>query len=477
MDQTPNLALPYIAPAQAQKHVTHNEAIRALDAIVQIGVLDRDLATPPAAPADGDRYVVGHGATGAWAGRENSVAAWQDGAWMFYEPSEGWLAWVCDEAQLCAWNGEAWIVAASGSGESGGGSDGSFESMGINATADTTNRLALKSAASLFDHEGAGHQHKINKNIAADVASLLFQTDYAGRAELGTTGDDNFHVKVSADGSSWKDAIVVDKATGVATFPFTPQREVLTENRTYYVRSDGSDTNTGRANNAGGAFRTIQKAINTVAALDISIFNVDIRLSAETYTGIIIANVTAPWVGAGTVTIKGQPGTILQASNTCVQSSNVGTRIRVDTLDIRSSSIGLQAINGGMIEIGSGLIFGQCNANHMRSNGPGSKIIATGASYTINGNAGVHYNASPGGFIDGTSANVKLTGTPAFSVAFCFSDRLGLATFLAASFSGSATGPRYNVNSNAVINTSGGGANFFPGSTAGTDNSGAGKYL
>ena len=52
-DQTPNLNLPYLIAAQAQKHVTHNEALRALDAIVQIAVLDRDLAVPPATPADG----------------------------------------------------------------------------------------------------------------------------------------------------------------------------------------------------------------------------------------------------------------------------------------------------------------------------------------------------------------------------------------------------------------------------------------
>ena len=65
MDTTPNLALPYILASQAQKHVTHNEAIRALDALVQISVKDRDLAAPPGAPAEGDRYIVAAAATGA----------------------------------------------------------------------------------------------------------------------------------------------------------------------------------------------------------------------------------------------------------------------------------------------------------------------------------------------------------------------------------------------------------------------------
>lgn len=52
-EETPNLGLPYIMPSQAQKHVTHNEAIRALDALVQIAVMARDLTTPPAEPSDG----------------------------------------------------------------------------------------------------------------------------------------------------------------------------------------------------------------------------------------------------------------------------------------------------------------------------------------------------------------------------------------------------------------------------------------
>ena len=66
MDDTPNLGLPYIMAAQSQKHVTHNEAIRALDAIVQLSVLDRDLSTPPTTPADGARYIVASSPTGAW---------------------------------------------------------------------------------------------------------------------------------------------------------------------------------------------------------------------------------------------------------------------------------------------------------------------------------------------------------------------------------------------------------------------------
>ena len=81
MDDTPNLGLPYIMAAQSQKHVTHNEAIRALDAVVQLAVLDRDLATPPGSPAEGDRYIVAASPTGDWDGQAGNIAAFQDGAW------------------------------------------------------------------------------------------------------------------------------------------------------------------------------------------------------------------------------------------------------------------------------------------------------------------------------------------------------------------------------------------------------------
>ena len=98
-DLTPNLSLPYIMAARAQKHVTHNEAVRILDALVQLAVADRDLATPPAAPADGARYI---------------VAASPSGAWAILAPKEGWLAWVADENLLLAYDGAAWAGIGGG---------------------------------------------------------------------------------------------------------------------------------------------------------------------------------------------------------------------------------------------------------------------------------------------------------------------------------------------------------------------------
>ena len=219
MADTPNLALPYIMAAQAQKHVTHNEAIRALDALVHLAVIDRDSTAPPDDPAEGDRHIVGAASTGAWSGHDLEIAAFQDGGWAFYAPRPGWRAWIAEENALRAWNGTAWVAVGGGEGGGGDGGDGAFDTLGINATADESNRLALASPASLFNHAGAGHQLKLNKSAPGDTAALLFQTGFSGRAEMGTAGDDDFHFKVSADGSAWHDSILIDKDTGEVSFP------------------------------------------------------------------------------------------------------------------------------------------------------------------------------------------------------------------------------------------------------------------
>jgi Protein of unknown function (DUF2793) len=214
-NDTPNLQLPYLIAAQAQKHVTHNEALRALDCLVQLSVLDRDLSTPPAAPANGDRYIVAAAPTGTWAGNANRIAAWQDNAWAFYAPRTGWQAWVADEATLVAFNGAAWIVSTA--------PPNPTPLLGINATANTSNRLTVAAPASLFNHDGADHRVKINKAASADTASLLFQAAFGGRAEVGLTGDDNLHLKVSADGATWREALVLVAATGTPRVPTVPK--------------------------------------------------------------------------------------------------------------------------------------------------------------------------------------------------------------------------------------------------------------
>jgi hypothetical protein len=148
MDATSNLSLPFIVAAQAQKHVTHNEALRVLDAVVQLSVLDRDLTAPPVSPAEGARYIVAGSPTGAWAGHAGSIAAFQDGAWAFYAPEEGWRAWVADEARLYAWTVSAWVLLPLACPDGAAITDESGNAqIAFHTAADAVNHLAITNAA------------------------------------------------------------------------------------------------------------------------------------------------------------------------------------------------------------------------------------------------------------------------------------------------------------------------------------------
>lgn len=205
MPDTSRLSLPFLSAAQGQKHVTHNEALAVLDRLVLLAVEARALAAPPANPAEGSRYLVAAAASGAWAGHAGEIAVLEDGIWQFHVPRPGWLAYVVAEDLFVVRTAAGWRAFVVGD---------PLPQLGINATADTTNRLAVAAAATLLGHAGAGHQLKINKRTPTDTATVLFQTGYSGRAEIGTAGTDRFGVKVSPDGAAWLTVAEVDPGTG-----------------------------------------------------------------------------------------------------------------------------------------------------------------------------------------------------------------------------------------------------------------------
>ncbi|MGI9350753.1 MAG: DUF2793 domain-containing protein [Rhizobiaceae bacterium] len=208
---THHLELPYIMPSQAQKHVTHNEALRMLDAIVQLSVLAVGTNDAPLSPADGERYVIGDTPVSPWDEKSNQIAAFIDGAWMYFQPVEGWLTWNQANSEMLVYSGETWQPIESGVSET--------MFLGINGQASDQERFVVQSQSVLFNHEGSDHRMKLNKSAASDTASLLFQNGFSGRAEFGIPGEDNFLVKVSDDGSNWHDAIRLDADSGLAGFP------------------------------------------------------------------------------------------------------------------------------------------------------------------------------------------------------------------------------------------------------------------
>lgn len=216
MSDTPKLALPLIAAEQALKHITHNEALVALDTLVQMAVEELELVTPPGSPATGQSWSVGLSATGDWSGQDGDIATWTEAGWRFLTPLEGWTLWDKDTATPYVYLSGDWVQFT--------GAIQNIPMLGINTTADATNKLAVRTNAVLFAGleaaaSGSGDMRvALNKEMVGDTASFVFQTGYSGRAEIGLVANDDFVFKVSADGSNFVPGLSINKDNGFVTF-------------------------------------------------------------------------------------------------------------------------------------------------------------------------------------------------------------------------------------------------------------------
>ena len=245
MENTTNLKMPLLVSNQSQKEITHNEALVIIDNILQNGVIDKDLTTPPSSPNTNDIYIVGASATGTWSGKDNQLAFYDNG-WRFIEAREGFTFWVNDENKLYSFDGSNWIETLStitpqqdlnslndvaissvsqydilqhnGTNFVNTKEIQNLSLVGVNTTANSTNKLSVKSDSVLFDNTTNDSRVKVNKAASNDTASHLFQNNYSGRAEFGLIGDDDFTLKVSNDGTNWNNSFVVDKTTGNIDF-------------------------------------------------------------------------------------------------------------------------------------------------------------------------------------------------------------------------------------------------------------------
>jgi len=217
---TPNFAIPELAAAQAQKHVTVNEGFRTIDAAMNLVVIRADFTAPPGSPAEGDKYIPFATASGAWTGQEDNVALFINGAWVFFIPAEGWRAYDQTLDALLVFDGTSWvdfgqsIVAAAGT-------TGGILQWGVNTTPDSTNRLAVKSDAVLLSHDdvtpGTGDMLvTVNKDVAGNDAGFTFQTAFSSVAQLGALGNDNFTIKV---GGSFTTALTINSTTAAVDLP------------------------------------------------------------------------------------------------------------------------------------------------------------------------------------------------------------------------------------------------------------------
>lgn len=217
---TPHLGLPLLAAAQAQKHVTHNEALAGLDALVHLAVKERDRQAAPGMPTEGDRYLLGADPSGAFAGHSGEIALYDQGVWRFFKPRRGWRVFVEAEDSILVFDGAQWRDLGRYSRILD-----RIDRLGLGTAPDNINRLSAKLNAALFsalaaEEGGSGDlRFLLNKSWTNNVLSQLYQRGFSGRAETGLIGNDDFSIRVSPDGNQWRDALIIDRNTGVATFP------------------------------------------------------------------------------------------------------------------------------------------------------------------------------------------------------------------------------------------------------------------
>lgn len=256
-------------------------------------------------------------------------------------------------------------------------------------------------------------------------------------------------------------------------------REKLTAARTYYVRTDGNDSCDGKTNAGGSsgacAFLTIQKAVDVTSALDINIYNVTIQVGAGTYTGG--ATVNGPWLGSGTVTLTGDTTTpsnvvISTTSANCVTVKNGGYLI-VQGFKLTSATSGflLVTTNFGRIDINNKMEFGAYAFGGI-ANTLGGIIQNFATAVTISGGgSGVFLANDTDAIFTNQVVTTWTVSTNITVTTFATGTNGGYLNANSMTFSIGAftvTGTRFNAANGGRINTSGGGAGFFPGTVAGT---------
>lgn len=209
-DFSARLGLPYLLPNQAQKHVTLNESLRLLDLLIMASVASSELDTPPANPEDGIAYIPAASASGEWAGYSQWIVAWIDGGWQAVEPADGWRVYDAQAQALKVFHNDRWQALFSTS-----LSYQNLTHFGLAAEADNDKPFSARLNSALFNARSTADQGSgdlrlfLNKSEQHNTSSLVFQTDWSGRAELGLAGDDRFSIRLSSDGAIWRQALTL----------------------------------------------------------------------------------------------------------------------------------------------------------------------------------------------------------------------------------------------------------------------------
>ncbi len=247
------------------------------------------------------------------------------------------------------------------------------------------------------------------------------------------------------------------------------KRELLIADRTYYVRTDGSDSNTGLVNTAGGAWLTLQHAYDVIAGqIDTGGNDVTVNVAAGTYGAAV--SITAGWTGGGTVEFLGDATT---PSNVFISTAGEGFSILVvipGTFRVKGFKF---ATGGGAVSVYAPAYveaesndYGACTVAHLAVGAPGAQIFSS-TNYAITGNTPYHLATSLGGLIYLTGGcNITVSASLTFT-AFCYAIESGVIRFGGTPSTSVATGQRYLAQTNGLIEVFGA-SGGLPGNAAGS---------
>lgn len=287
-------------------------------------------------------------------------------------------------------------------------------------------------------------------------ANSLYRVDVSGDITIDTTSI-SFSLFVNFDG-----------------------REILAANRTYYVRTDGSDSNTGLTNTSGGAFLTVQKAVDTAASIDFAGFTVTIEIQSGTYTGTVVIGPNVGQADADNFIITGASATetdfvISVTSNNAIMVERGAVTLKRFKVQTTTSGHALRAIGSSVVKLDD-VNFGAVASSYDHISVDGWSHVEASAAYTVSGAATSHISVIRGHFTT-AAVTVTISGTPAFTQ-FAYAGPYGHISVGSVTWSGSATGSRFKIDEMGSIDVGSGSTTALPGDAIGTITAGGGgRYL
>ncbi|MCD4511539.1 phage tail protein [Brucella pseudogrignonensis] len=428
--------------------------IQRLTRLPWLPILSMTVTTPPVTPTVGDMYVVPVGATGAWTGQSGKIAEFTAAGWGIISPPDGHGIGLPDGRVFQRIDG-AYTEKLARDSQSGrwsfavaGGTVNALTATLAPAPNANYEGMVVRLRVGLMTNSGA-----VTLNVGP--GALPVQTMYGEPLLPGALPPGGL-IEVVCTGTAFV-------FTGLLN---TDSPRPLRADTTLYVRTNGNDANDGSENTAAKAFRTIQAAINYAQRRFVAAgFAVRIKCEAGVYNEAV--NVSGSMLRFILEGVSANPSTCSISNGIYV---NRGGSLMLDGFQLLAgtSQDCLSASGNANVEF-QNIRFGAATRAHIYS-ANGSQIWAR-SDYYIAAAAAVHLYAQTYGVVANNNNNVSinsgLTFTDAFAVANNGAIMSSGCTFAATS------GVRYRASGLALINTAGGGANYFPGSSAGTTSSGA----